>query len=234
MDDFNTYQLKINELTISVTQKNIKNLRLIVHPPNGQVCISAPLFVDSEMIKHFVLSKFDWIKKQQAKIHLRSFPANQEFVSGEKHYFQGKVYTLDIISHAKSPKIEVKNDSNLILYVKPTSQISQRISLVRSWYRKYLNDVIPNYIKHWEPILNVQVQQWGIKLMKTRWGSCNIRAKRIWLNLELAKKDPLCLEYVIVHEMIHLLEPNHGPRFIALMDQFLPNWKTLKDKLNSY
>jgi len=222
------YQIIIDDIVIEITKKSIKNIRLVVHRSEGRVRISAPSHISDEMLRQFILSKLNWINK-----HHNRLPKPEElFVSGEIHYFQGRSYLLNIIELDCKAKVEIRDDCYLDLYLAPSSNIDKRRSLLMSWYRKYLEYSIPIYIKQWEPILNVQVKQWGIKLMKTRWGSCNYREHRIWLNLELAKQDPRCLEYVIVHEMVHLLEPNHGKGFVGLMNKHLPHWRILKKQLN--
>ena len=226
------HQIIIEEIVIDVTRKNIKNIRLSVKPPDGRVYISTPFHIENEVVEQFAISNLAWIKKHQARFQAKEPFPKKEFFSGKSHYFQGKPYLLNVIYHNEQPKVEIRNNTYIDLYVKEGSDEIQCTNLIMSWYRNYLNESIPQYIKKWQPILNLQVNEWGVKSMKTRWGSCNVGAKRIWLSLELAKKDPLCLEYVIVHEMAHILEPNHGKGFIALMDKFIPNWRNFKDDLN--
>ena len=238
----NHYQLPIPQSNASnnsrrtqyrYCQKKIKNLHLAVYPPDGRVRIATPLNIDDEAVRLFAISKLSWIKKHQANFNSQERQSKREFVSGESHYFQGKHYLLNIIYHQGNSKVEVRNNTCIDLYVKEESNETQRKNAMTSWYRKQLKQDIPQLIAKWEPIINVEVKDWGVKQMKTKWGTCNIQVKRIWLNFELAKKAKHCLEYVVVHEMVHLLERSHGERFVALMNKFMPNWRFYKDELNN-
>lgn len=226
------YQITVSDLVIDIDRKDIKNLHLGVYPPDGRVRIAAPLKVDDEAVRLFAISKISWIKKHQAKFKAQERQSKREFVSGESHYFQGKRYLLNVIYHKGTSKVQIRNNTYIDLYVKEGSDEAQRQKVIMNWYRQHLKQAIPPLIKKWEAIICVQVNDWGVKQMKTKWGTCNIEAKRIWLNLELAKKDKHCLEYVVVHEMTHLLERHHNDRFMALMDKFIPNWHFYKDDLN--
>ena len=226
------HQIKVGELNIDVVRKNIKNLHLAVYPPDGRVRIATPLNINDEAVRLFAISKLSWIKKHQANFNAQERQSKREFVSGESHYFQGKRYLLNVIYHQGNSCVKVRNNTYIDLYVKEGSSEIQRKNAIASWYRKQLKQDIPQLIAKWEQIMNVQVDDWGVKQMKTKWGTCNTQAKRIWLNLELAKKAKHCLEYIVVHEMVHLLERNHGERFVALMNKFMPNWRFYKDELN--
>ena len=226
------HQITVGELVIDVARKDIKNLHLAVYPPDGRVRIATPLNIDDEAVRLFAISKLGWIKKHQANFATQERQSKREFVSGESHYFQGKRYLLNVIYCQGNPKIEIRNNTYIDLYVREGSNEAQQKQVMMSWYRQQLKEEIPRLIEKWEKNIGVKVNDWGIKLMKTKWGTCNTQAKRIWLNLELAKKDKHCLEYVVVHEMVHLLERNHGDRFVALMNKFMPNWRFLKDELN--
>ncbi len=226
------HQIKVGELNIDVVRKNIKNLHLAVYPPDGRVRIATPLNINDEAVRLFAISKLSWIEKHQANFNAQERQSKREFVSGESHYSQGKRYLLNVIYHQGNTKVKVRNNTYIDLYVKEGSSEIQRKNAIASWYRKQLKQDIPQLIAKWEQIMNVQVDDWGVKQMKTKWGTCNTQAKRIWLNLELAKKAKHCLEYVVVHEMVHLLERSHGERFVALMNKFMPNWRFYKDELN--
>lgn len=226
------HQITVGEVVIDVARKNIKNLHLAVYPPDGRVRVATPLHIDDEAVRLFAISKLGWIKKHQANFETQERQSKREFVSGESHYFQGKRYLLNVIYDRGNPKVEVRNNTYIDLYVREGSNEAQRQQVMMSWYRQQLKQEIPLLIAKWQKNMGVKVEDWGVKLMKTKWGTCNIQAKRIWLNLELAKKDKHCLEYVVVHEMVHLLERNHGDRFVALMNKFMPNWKFYKDELN--
>ncbi len=226
------HQITVSELVVDVVRKNIKNLHLAVYPPDGRIRIATPLNIDDESVRLFVISKLGWIKKHQANFQAQERQSKREFVSGESHYFQGKRYLLNVIYCPGHPKIEIRNNTYIDLYVKANSDEKQRKKVMMSWYRLQMKEEIPFLITKWEEKMGVKVNDWGIKLMRTKWGTCNIEAKRIWLNLELAKKEKHCLEYVVVHEIVHLLERNHGERFVALMTKFMPNWQFYKDELN--
>ncbi len=234
--DVNHYQLSLNnsQLIIDVVKKDIKNLHLSVHPPDGRVRIASPLKVSDESIRLFAISKLNWIKKKQAKFQAQSRQSPREYLSGESHYFKGDRYLLNVIYHPAPPKVVIRNKTYLDLYVRCGSIQEQREYVLINWYRQQLKAELPSLIAKWEKIIGVTINDWGVKKMKTKWGTCNIQAKRIWLNLELIKKPQHCLEYVIVHELVHLLERNHGELFKAYMSQFMPNWGFYKKELNYF
>jgi predicted metal-dependent hydrolase len=223
--------IDLGEITAEVVQKDIKNIHLSVYPPNGRVMIAAPLRMDVETIRIFAISKLGWIKRQQTKLRNQEREAPREYISRESHYYLGVRYLLKVVERDSKPSVAIKHD-NLILQVKPDTNAEQRQILLQEWYRAQLKALVPHYIAKWEKIMGVQVSEFGIKKMKTKWGTCNTAAKRIWINLELAKKPLECLEYIVVHEMVHLLERSHNARFIAYMNQFLPQWRNLKEELN--
>lgn len=223
----------INNIEIELTKKNIKNLHLSVHPPDGRVKISAPQYMDTDTIRLFAISKLSWIRKQQKKFINQERQPEREYVSGESHYFLGQRYLLNVIyTNKRKQGVEIRNKKYIDLYVRENTPKHLRERVMTEWYRRELKKLIPPIIAKWEPIIGVGVNEFGVKKMKTRWGSCNPKAKRIWLNLELVKKSPTCIEYVVVHEMVHLLEKSHNERFIAYMDKFLPNWRAIKEELN--
>jgi predicted metal-dependent hydrolase len=229
----NTYQMTVDEITVNVVRKDIKNLHLGVYPPEGRVRIAVPWTITDDAVRLAVINRLGWIKRQQAKFQAQSRQSPREMVNGESHYFLGHRYRLQVIENKGSNRVEPRNKSYLDLYVKPNTDIEGRQLVLQEWYRKQLRLLIPSLVEKWEPILGVRVAEWRIRKMKTKWGSCNIEAKRIWLNLELAKKPIHCLEYVIVHEMMHLLERYHNERFVSLMDRYLPKWRLYRDELNS-
>ena len=222
----------INDIDIEVIKKNIKNVHLSVHPPAGRVRLAAPENMDEETIRLFAISKLSWIKKQRKEFDTQERQSVREFLSGESHYFMGTRYLLNVIESSEKQRVELRNKKYMDLYVRPGHTIEKRERIVSQWYREELKRLIPEYIEKWEDTIGVTVNEWGVKLMKTKWGTCNEQDKRIWINLELAKKNPRCLEYIIVHEMVHLLERHHNDRFKAYMDEFLPNWKSIRDELN--
>jgi len=224
-------QLKVGTITIDVVQKDIKNIHLSVHPPSGRVRISAPGRMDLDTIRVFAVSRLGWIKKQQIKMRNQEREAAREFIGRERHYFNGRRYLLTVIEEDAAPKVVLKH-TTIELHVRPETCMLKRKAVLTEWYREKLKETVPSLIARWEKKMNVKVSEFGIKKMRTKWGTCNREAKRIWLNLELAKKPPECLEYIVVHEMVHLMERNHNDRFIALMTEFMPKWRFYKDELN--
>jgi predicted metal-dependent hydrolase len=226
------HQIFVNDLVVDVVRKNIKNLHLGVYPPAGRVRVAAPLRVNDEAVRLFTISRLAWIKRQQAKFVGQERQSAREFVSGESHYYQGHRYLLDVIYHSGSPAVSLRNNKTMDLFVRIGSDTSVRERVLTTWYRRRLKEEIAPLIAKWEAIIGVKVAQWGVKQMKTRWGTCNIEARRIWLNLELIKKPVHCLEYIIVHEMMHLLERHHNDHFTAYMNRFMPLWQYYREELN--
>ncbi|MBD3617746.1 MAG: M48 family metallopeptidase [Gracilimonas sp.] len=229
---FSTSHLHISGLQVEVLRKNVKNLNLRVYPAEQQIRISVPRRIPEKKVIQFIHHKLPWIKKHLSNYQNKTAREPLRYISGEKHLFRGKEYSLKVIERNKPPNVSVIDDEVLILQVRPGSTASKKASVLNEWYRTALKTEIPELIEKWETPMGVSVKEFGVKLMKTRWGTCNIRAQRIWLNLELAKKRPELLEYVVIHEMVHLLERLHNKRFYYFMSRFLPNWKELKDELN--
>lgn len=220
-------------MTVDVVRKDIKNLHLGVYPPKGHVRVAVPWHVTDERVRLAVISKLAWIRKQQADFKQQPRQSEREMVTGESHYFMGNRYLLEVIERTGKHLLELKGNHKFLLYVKPNTSIENRQLVLNEWYREQLKERIPDLLSHWQEKIGVVSHDWGVKQMKTKWGSCNIAAKRIWLNLELAKKPPECLEYILVHELVHLLERRHNDRFRAHMDHFMPNWRLYRDMLNS-
>jgi predicted metal-dependent hydrolase len=225
--------LTINGLTVAVERKAIKNLHLGVYPPNGRVRVAAPLTVSDNAVRLAVIGKLGWIKRQQTHFSSQLRQSARELVSGETHYVFGRRYRLRVVATDGSAKVIPLNQSRLELHIRPNASAAQKDRALQTWYRQQLKLRIPVLLEKWQPILGVEAAAWGIKKMKTRWGTCTIEAKRIWLNLELAKKKPGCLEYILVHELVHLLERHHNDRFVALMNRYLPHWQHLRRELNA-
>ncbi|HKM02002.1 MAG TPA: SprT family zinc-dependent metalloprotease, partial [Sedimentibacter sp.] len=192
--------ITIENIDIELIRKNIKNIHLSVHPPDGRVRLSVPKRMDDEAVRLFVISKLSWINKHKKKYSLQERQAEIEFLSGESHYFLGSRYILNIIETTGKQRVQLRDDKYIDLYVRENSTKEKREKIMLEWYRQKLKMLVPGYIEKWENIIGVRVNDWGVKLMKTRWGTCNIRDKRIWINLELAKKNVTCLEYIVVHE----------------------------------
>ena len=225
-------KLCIDDLEIEVIPKKIKNIYLSVRPPDGHVRMSVPAKMDQETISFFARSKLPWIKKQRAKILARPAQLVPEYVSGEHHFLFGVSYELKVTAQTGRTQVELDEDQHINLTVPPGSTREQRQKVMMDWYRRQLKAVIPQYLEKWEREIGVAVRECRVRRMKTKWGTCNIRDRRIWLNLELVKKSPACLEYIIVHELIHLLERYHNDRFYAYLTRYLPTWKQLKKELN--
>ena len=224
-------QIQLGDIAVDVVLKDIKNLHLSVYPPEGKVRIAAPDRMNLDTIRVYAISKLDWIKSQQAKIRAQEREAPREYLTRESHYYQGKRYLLKVIEQEAVPKVVLRH-STLELHVRPNTPAHKRKIILDEWYRERLKEKAPALVSKWEKKINVQANEVAVKKMKTKWGTCKIEPKRIWLNLELMKKPPKCLEYIVVHELIHLLERKHNDRFVALMDKFLPEWRFLKDELN--
>jgi predicted metal-dependent hydrolase len=207
-----THQITVSGIAVEVVRKAIKNLHLGVYPPHGRVRVAAPLAVSDEAVRLAVIGKLSWIKRQRAKFEAQARQSRREMVSGESHYFMGQRYRLRIIEHPGPGKVALRNKSFMNLYVRSETNAEQREQVLQRWYRKQLKALILPMLEKWQAVLGVQAADWGIKKMKTKWGGCTIKAGRIWINLELAKKPIQCLEYIIVHELVHLLERHHNER----------------------
>ena len=226
------YTLDILGTPIEVVRKNIKNLHLAVYPPEGRVRVAAPLHMTEDAVRLAIITRISWIRKKQDAFRNQARQSRREMVTGESHYFQGRRYRLKVVEINRPPTVKFSNNSTIELRVRPNSDRVKREAVLNEWYRKKLKEQIPAMISEWEPRIGVKVADWGVRKMKTRWGSCNTKTRRIWLNLELAKKSLPCLEYVVVHEMLHLIERHHNDRFKSLMSELLPNWQTTRDELN--
>lgn len=225
-------QIEVRGIPVEVVRKDIKNLHLGVYPPNGRVRVAAPLYIDDEAVRMAVISRLGWIRKRQGVFAQQVRQSKREMVTGESHYYQGRRYRLDVIEYRGPAIVRIVNNTTLELRVRPGTGRDKRESVLLQWYRQRLREQIPELITKWEPVIGVKVVEWRIKKMKTRWGTCNIDVRRVWLNLELAKKPRSCLEYILVHEMVHLIESHHNERFRDLMDRFLPQWRLYREELN--
>lgn len=228
-----TYSFAVSGMSVEVVRKRIKNLHLGVYPPNGRVRVAAPLALTKDAIRLAVVERIVWIKRQKAKFEAQARQAEREMVTGETHYFQGRRYRLRVIEHTGRCTVMLQNKTTLHLFVRRTTSPARRQEILNDWYRRQLKDAATPLVAQWSAVLGVKIPEWGIRKMKTKWGSCNAQARRLLLNLELAKKPLECLEYVIVHELAHIIEQTHSDRFVALMDRLLPDWRSRRDLLNS-
>jgi len=224
-------EIELGDILVHVSQKDIKNVHLSVNPPDGRVRVSAPLHMNLDTIRAFVISKLEWIKRSQNKLRAQERETQREYIDRESHQVWGEHYLLQIIELEAAPRVAVKCGS-LVLQVRPGTATAKRQAVVDQWYRNQIKDAVPALIQKWTPLMGVNVKKVFVQQMKTRWGSCNSTAGNIRFNSELAKKPPEYLEYVVVHEMVHLLEPTHNQRFTTLMDRFMPVWRDHRDGLN--
>ena len=224
--------IEIRGIEVEIVRKDIKHLHLGVYPPEGRVRVAAPLRLDDDAVRLAVISRLAWIRRKRAEFEGQDRQSRREFVTGESHYFQGRRYRLDVIESTGPTGIRLRDNAWMEMRVRPDTGRGAREALLYRWYRARLRKCIPEMIAKWEPRIGVKVADWRIRRMKTRWGTCNQDARRIWLNSELAKKPLSCLEYVVLHEMIHLVEPGHTDRFRLLLARAMPGWRMRSDELN--
>jgi predicted metal-dependent hydrolase len=227
-----TRNITVGGIAVEVVRKNIKNLHLGVYPPHGRVRVAAPLVVSDEAVRLAVIGKLGWIKRQRTKFAGQPRQSQREMVNGESHYFMGRRYRLRVHEQDAPARVALRGIASLDLFVRAGTSVEKREAVLQHWYREQLMVLIPPLLEKWQKQIGVAVEAWGIKKMKTKWGSSNVDAQRIWLNLELAKKSPQCLEYVIVHELVHLLERKHNEHFLSLLDKFMPQWRLHKEVLS--
>jgi len=223
--------LQLGDIAVDVVLKDIKNVHLGVYPPTGRVRISAPSRMSLDTIRVFAVAKLDWIKAQQRKLREQERETPREYLERESHYVWGKRYLLSVTEGDQAPTLALKH-SRMVLTVRAGTNEAAKEAVVAQWYREQIKAAVRELAAKWEPIVGVSVNRVFVQQMKTKWGGCNPRARTIRLNTELAKKPKECLEYIVVHEMVHLLEPTHNARFVALMDQLMPRWQFLRQRLN--
>ena len=219
-------------IAVEVVRKNIKNFYVGVYPPNGRVRVSAPLRLDKDAVRMAVISRLGWIRRKQEECIRQERQSQREFITGESHYFEGRPCRLDVVEQNAPPVVRLLDASTIMLGVRRGADRNRRAEVLQRWYRDRLRERLPAIVEKWERKIGVQANEVRIRKMKTRWGTCNTRTRRIWLNLELMKKPPSCLEYVVVHELIHLIERKHNNRFRELMDKYMPPWRSHRDELN--
>ena len=224
-------QLDLGGIPVDVVFKDIKNVHLSVYPPTGRVRISAPSRMSLDTVRVYAISKLDWIKQQRKKLREQERETKRQYLDRESHYVWGERYLLKVIEQDAAPSVELKH-SRMLLRVRPGTSDEKKQAIVEGWYREQIKSAVPLLIEKWEPLLGVKVEQFFVQRMKTKWGGCNSARGHIRLNTDLAKKPQNCLEYIVVHEMVHLMEPTHNVRFVALMDDHLPQWQHYRDMLN--
>ena len=226
-------QLTVDGLAIDVVRKDIKHLHLAVYPPAGKVRVAVPLRMSDDAVRLAVITRRGWIERQQRKFAGQERQSPRQYVTGESHYFQGHRYRLNVVWRRGPAEVAIRNSRTVDLFIPEGSDFARRERVFRAWYRRQLKAQIGLLIEKWEAVIGVHLVGWGVKQMKTKWASCTVEDRRIWLNLELAKKPVACLEYVVVHEMVHLLERPHNDRFRTHLDRFLPQWRLHHEALNS-
>lgn len=223
--------IQLGEISILVTRKDIKNVHLSVHPPDGRVTLVAPTSTRLDVARAYAISKLSWIREQQQKLMIQARETPRQFIERESHYLWGRRYLITIVYKEAKPSVSLDH-KRITLNVRPNSDVEKRAEVIHDWHKSLLHDVVPSLIKKWEPKLKVKVTGYFLQRMKTKWGSCNHRSGHIRLNTELVKKPKDLLEYVIVHEMAHLIEPTHSDRFIAILEEYYPTWREARAELN--
>jgi predicted metal-dependent hydrolase len=226
------HHIEVGGIAVEIVRKEIKNLHVGVYPPAGRVRVAAPQRLDDEAVRLAVVSRLGWIRRKQKEFAGQDRQSQREMVTGESHYFQGRRYRLDVKARGSKPGVRLTGPAAMELRVPPRSGRDEREAALLRWYRREFRALLPPLLAKWEPRVGTRVAEVRIKKMKTRWGSCNADARRIWLNLELIKKPVACLEYVLVHEMVHLSERHHTERFQERMERLMPTWRLHRDELN--
>lgn len=226
------HRFEVRGTRIDVVRKDIKNLHVGVYPPDGRVRVAAPRHLDDSAVRLAVVTRMGWIRRQRANFERQERQSQREYVTGESHYYQGRRYRLSVVERDAPPEVKLTGSKTLKLFVRPGTSRERREAIMHAWYRERLRENFASLLAKWEPRVGVQVSQLRIKRMRTRWGTCNALARRIWLNLELVKKPIQCLEYILVHEMVHFLVRQHNAEFRAHMDRLFPSWKQCREELN--
>ena len=224
--------LQLGSIEALIVRKLVKNLHLSVLPPHGRVRVTAPEGMNDDAIRTLLATRLPWIKKQQENFKGQDRQTKREYVSGESHYFFGKRYRLEVVYKEAVPSVSLKSKSKIVLQVRPDSSVEKRSDVMMEWYRGELQPLADKLMVEWQKKIGVQVESWKIQRMKTRWGTCNHKKARILLNLELAKKPLACLEYVVVHELLHVIEKKHNENFVNMLTKYIPKWRSVKEELN--
>lgn len=223
--------IQLGEIAIAVRCKDIKHVHLSVHPPNGRVTLVAPTGTRPEVVRAYAISKLAWIRQQQASLRGQARETPRQFVERESHYLWGRRYLLSVQEEIAKPSVRLSHRV-IMLTFRPGSSTAKRAAVMHEWHKSLMHEAVPELIRKWEPRLGVKVARYFLQRMKTKWGGCNHRARHLRLNTELVKKPRDLLEYVVVHEMLHLLDPTHGERFLTLMSKHYPTWREARAELN--
>jgi predicted metal-dependent hydrolase len=224
-------RIQLGDIPVDVIRKDIKNVHLSVHPPAGRVRIAVPERMSLDTVRVFAIAKVPWIRKQQRKLRKQARETPREYIDRESHYVWGKRYLLKVVEADQPPAVELYH-GRMILRVRGGTSKAKRRAIVEEWHRELVRNAVPPLIEKWQRLMGIRVKRFFVQRMKTKWGSCNDRGGSIRLNTDLARKPMECLEYIVVHEMVHLLEPTHNERFMGLMDQFMPKWQFHREVLN--
>ena len=223
--------IQLGDIAIAVMRKDVKHVHLSVHPPSGRVTLVAPKATRLEVARAYAASRLGWIRDQQAKLQSQARETPRQFVERESHYLWGRRYLLSVVEQDEKPSVRLSH-KRITLTVRPGSTLAKREAVMQEWYRSLLHEVVPGLVRKWEPRLGVKVTSYFLQRMKTKWGGCNHRAQNIRLNTELVKKPKDLLEYVVAHEMLHLIEPTHSEKFLSLLSKHYPTWREARAELN--
>lgn len=226
--------ITVKDITAEIEWKAIKNIHLTIYPPAARIHVSAPERMSEDAIRLFLISKLSWIKERVRQIQYQERQTEREYVSGENHYFKGIRYRLKIIYHDAPPKVEIQGTQFIVMYIRENTKTERRAEILKEWYRGELKKLLPDYITKWEQLLEVKANKWEVKQMKTLWGSCNHKTRNILFNLELMKKPLRCIEYIVVHELLHINIRLHNEEFTSKLNYHFPDWRTIKNELNEF
>lgn len=227
-------KIAVADILAEVEWKEIKNVHLTIYPPDARVHVSAPVNMTEESIRLFLITKLPWIKQRVSQVLEQNRQSPRTYVSGENHYFKGRRYRLKVVNHTAAAKVELQGNEFIVMYVREKATETRRAEVLKEWYRAEFKAILPSLVTKWEAILGVKANKWDVKQMKTLWGSCNHRTRNIIFNLELIKKPLHCIEYIVVHELLHIKVRLHNEEYTALLNRHFPNWKQLKDELNEF
>ena len=225
---------KVSNISAEVEWKEIKNVHLTIYPPDARIHVSAPIRMTEEAVRLFLITKISWINQRVSQVLDQNRQTPREYVSGENHYFKGQRYRLKVLYHHAPAKVEIQGNEFIKLYVREGTTKERRAEVLREWYRSEFKSILPPLIAKWECILGVKVNKWEVKQMRTLWGSCNHNMRNVIFNLELIKKPVQCIEYIVVHELLHIKVRLHNEEYTTLLTQYFPNWKQLKEELNEF
>lgn len=226
--------ITVSDITAEVEWKDIKNVHLTIYPPDARVHVSAPMKMTEEAVRLFLITKLPWIKQRVSQVLGQNRQTPREYVSGENHYYKGHRYRLKVLYHNAPPRVEIQGNEYIVLFVREGAIEERRAEILRKWYRAEFKALLPDMISKWEDVLGVKANKWEVKQMKTLWGSCNHRTRNIIFNLELIKKPISCIEYIVVHELLHIKVRLHNEEYTRLLNRYFPNWLQLKDELNEF